>query len=90
MYIENVVVGKPIYSPEFLFAIDMNDWMKNELEKTHFTNERYLPQIMIDIGLVGSKREVRKNRPELCVSLEEIKFFEVKWGKRKLWVQVGE
>jgi hypothetical protein len=89
-YIENIVIGKPVYSPEFLFGLDMDDWMRNELEKTHFTNERYFPQIMIDIGLISSKREVRKNRPELCISLNEVTFFEVKWGKRKLWIQVGE
>lgn len=89
MYIENVVVGKPIVNEYQIFAIDINDWEKNEKEKTLYTDERYLPKIMVDCGIVKSISEVRRNKPQLCIVLNSLDFIELKWGKRKLWIIVG-
>lgn len=50
-YIENVVIGKTISTPEFMFATDNKDWLYNESEKTYYTDERFLPKILVDLGI---------------------------------------
>ena len=47
MYIENIVIGKPIASPVDMFALDELDWENVEKEKTYFTEERFLPKILV-------------------------------------------
>lgn len=47
MYAENIVIGKPIVEPSSMFAKDKNDWINVEKEKTYFTNERFLPRILV-------------------------------------------
>ena len=34
MYIENIIIGKPIVEPSIMFATDEDDWNKIEKEKT--------------------------------------------------------
>lgn len=89
-YIENVVIGKPLVDIHELLAKDLEDWNNVELEKTLFTEERFLPKILVEAGLVGSTSEVRRNKPELVITLDKIDFVELKWGKRRLWIVVGE
>ena len=43
MYIENIVIGKPVVDLQQLFAADEDDWDRTEKEKTYFTEERFLP-----------------------------------------------
>ena len=50
-YIENIVIGKPLINVEELFALNKEDYINNEKEKTYFTEERYLPRILVDIGI---------------------------------------
>lgn len=88
--IENVVIGKPLVEPWELFAYDKEDWERVEKEKTFFTEERFLPRIMKDVGIVSSVSEVRRNRPELCINLDKLDFMHIKWGKKHLFVLVGE
>ena len=88
--IQNVVIGKPLVNPAQLFANDENDWGKNEKPNTLFTNERFLPRILVETGIAKSTTEVRKNRPELVKVLTDVDFFRVKWGKKFLWIAVGE
>lgn len=89
-YIENIVVGKLLVEPECLFAYDYTDWEYVEKEKTLFTQERYLPKIMVECGIVKSANEVRRNQPKLCITLgNSPDFKEIKWGKRKLWIAIG-
>ena len=38
MYIENIVIGKPIVEPFIMFATDEDDWIKFEKEKTYYTD----------------------------------------------------
>ncbi len=92
MYIENIVIGKPICSPESMFAKNKEDWETIEEEKTYFTDERYLPRILVDLGFYPSISEIRRNKPELMINLNDIDFIDelkVK-KKRKLWILVGE
>ena len=89
MYIENIVIGSPIVSEESMFSADAEDWTNNEKQKTIYTDERFLPKILVDIGIAPSISEVRRNKPSLMCNLNTLDFFEVKWGKRKVWVLVG-
>ena len=86
----NVVIGKPLVDPKTLLALDDFDWKNNEQPQTLFTETRYLPAVMKESGVVQSTSEVRKNRPDLNISLENPDCLWVKWGKKRLYVIVGE
>lgn len=86
----NVVVGKPLVPPQSLLALDEQDWKNNEQPQTLFTESRYLPAILKEAGVVSSTSEVRKNKPELNISLEYPDCLWVKWGKKKIYIVVGE
>lgn len=86
----NVVIGKPLVNPKTLLALDDLDWKNNEQPQTLFTETRYLPAVMKEAGVVQSTSEVRKNRPDLNISLENPDCLWVKWGKKRLYVIVGE
>lgn len=105
MYIENIVVGMPIVEPAIAFSFsnknedemdncsyDIDDWETTEKEKTYFTNERFLPRILVDIGIYPSVSEIRRNKPELMVTLDKIEFIDcLKVSKKhKVWILVGE
>ena len=90
MVFQNVVVGEPVCKPWLMFGYNEVDWEENEKTYTLFTNERFLPKILVEAGLVKSISEVRRNKPELVRTLDKVDFLEVKWGKRKLFIQVGE
>ena len=92
MYIENIVIGKPVVDLQQLFAADEDDWDRTEKEKTYFTEERFLPRILVDIGIYPSISEIRRNKPQLVVTLDHSDFIdEVKVSKkRKLWIVIGE
>lgn len=89
-YVENVVVGKPLIQPSEIFALNSDDWMVNEKEKTVWTEERSLPVIMKELGIVSSISEVKRNKPQLCIQLDKLDYVEIKWGKRRLFILVGE
>lgn len=92
MYIENVVIGKPIASEKEIFSIDNNDWETIEKDKTYYTNERFLPRILVDIGVYPSISEIRRNRKDLMITLDKLDFIDkLKVAKKKyLWILVGE
>ena len=88
--IENVVIGTPLCSTVYLLSTgEADDWVE-EFDKTHFTRERFLPQILKDIGFVKSTSEIKRNRPDLWVELKGPDCFWVKLGKKRLYVVVGE
>ena len=86
----NVVIGNPIVSASSLLAIDERDWEENEKEITLFTETRFLPSIMKEAGIVQSTGEVRRNKPELCITLDKLDCINLKWGKKFLFIVVGE
>lgn len=88
-YIENVVIGIPIVDITHFLGKNIEDWENIEKEKTFFTEERYLPNILLELGIVKSKGEIRRNKPELMINLDYLDFKEIKWGKRKLFILVG-
>ena len=86
---KNVVVGEPIVAVQELLALDENDWETNEKADTLFTDNRFLPAIMKEAGIVKSTSEVRKNKPELMITLDNLDCLWVKWGKKFLFIVVG-
>ena len=89
--IQNVIVGRPLIgTPAELFGSSLEDWVLNESEVTLLTEERFLPRILVEAGIAKSTSEVRRNRPDLWRELNELDFFQVKWGKKFLWILVGE
>ena len=91
-YIENIVIGTPIVSPKSMFASSDDDWNAIEKEKTYYTNERFLPRILVDLGIYPSVSEIRRNKPQLVKSLDNLDFIDGLKArkKRKLWILVGE
>ena len=88
---QNVIVGTPLPgTPAELFGSSTIDWVINEHNQTLFTEERVLPRMMKEAGIVKSTSEVSRNRPEVQRSLDKLDFFQVKWGKKFLWILVGK
>ena len=75
-YIENIVIGKPIAESQQMFALDENDWSRIEQEKTYYTDERFLPRILVELGIYPSISEIRRNKPNLMVSLDNVDFID--------------
>lgn len=92
MYVENIVIGNPIINPSIMFGKDEDDWNSVEKEKTYFTEERFLPRILVDIGIYPSINEIRRNKPELMITLDKLDFIDcLKVSKkRRVWILVGE
>jgi len=88
-HIENIIVGTPEIHPHHFFAYNEADWNDKESKLTKQTDERFLPRILVDLGIAKSTSQVRKNRPELFIELNEPDFLEVKWGKQFLWIMVN-
>ena len=89
-HIENIVIGKPIVPIETMFAINKEDWEKNEKEKTLFTETRFLPKVLVEANIVPSINEVKRNKPQFMKELTTLDFIEIKWGKKKVFILVGE
>ena len=87
-HIENIVIGRPIAEPKEFFAIDNKDWEEIEKDKTLFTEERFLPKILVELGIYKSINEIRKNKPELVKELNEMDYIDkLKVSKKKfLWI----
>lgn len=88
--IQNIVIGTPLVDPSLLIAFNKDDWENNEKSQTLFTEERNLPTLLKEAGIVPSISEVRRNRPELMIRLETPDCLWVKWGKKKIYIIVGE
>lgn len=86
----NAVIGTPLVDPATLLSYDKEDWEKVEKVQTLFTNQRFLPALLKEVGIAPSTNEVRRNRPDLVVALDKPDCFWVKWGKKKLYIVVGE
>lgn len=91
-YIENVVIGNIDTCESDLFAYDEKDWCQNEVDKTYYTNERFLPKILVALGIYPSVSEIRRNKPDLMVTLSAKDFIsKLKVAKKRyLWIAIGE
>ena len=80
---QNVVIGNPIIPASQL-------WEENEKDQTLFTKTRFLPAVMKEAGIVKSTGEVIRNRKDLVITMDHPDFMEIKWGKKRLFIVVGE
>ena len=87
---QNVIIDTPLVHPSHLFAFNEQDWEENEKDNTLTTSERFLPRILVEAGLVKSTSEIKRNKPEFWITLEKTDFLEIKWGKKRLFICVGE
>jgi dienelactone hydrolase len=60
--IQNIVIGKPLVEPWSLISYNKKDFEKNDKEYTMFTEERFLPTLLVNAGIVKSKSEIKRNR----------------------------
>ena len=90
-YVENIVIGKLLIDEANLFAFSNEDWVENEQYLTYWTNERFLPRILVELGFYPSISEIRRNKPELVKTLDSVDFFKLKVKKKRyVWIAVGE
>lgn len=90
-HIENIVTGTPLVNPSELFSSDIIDWEVNECNQTYYTEERYLPRILVDLGIYPSVSEIKRNKPELMIALDKPDFIQIKPKKKiLLWILIGE
>lgn len=87
MYIENIVIGKPIVDLWQLLGEGIND--KSYEDVTVYDTERFLPRLLAKYGIMQSVSEVRRNKPELVKTLDKLDFLEIKIGRKKVWIVVG-
>ena len=85
----NVVIGEPLIDAWQLISLSKDDFEKNDKRYTLFTNERFLPAVLVEAGVVKSKSEVRRNKSDLCITLDKPDCLWVKWGKHKIYIIVG-
>lgn len=86
----NIVIGKTLVEPWSLISTTKEEFEQFDKRDTLFTEERFLPAILVEAGVVKSRSEVKRNKPELCISLNNLDCFWVKWGKQRVWIVVGE
>lgn len=90
-HIENIVIGKPLVTPAELFSKNIVDWGIIECYQTYYTEERYLPRILVNLGIYPSVSEIRRNKPELMITLDKPDFIQIRPKKKiPLWILVGE
>ena len=88
--IQNIVIGKPLVEPWSLISLSEEDFKKNDKEYTMFTKERFLPTLLVNAGIVKSKSEVKRKKPEFWITIDKLDCLWVKWGKNKIYIIVGE
>lgn len=78
-----VVIGTPLVS---VSEIGLSCCPNNTIH----TEERFLPNILVQLKIFASKSEVKKNRPELSKHLEKMDLCTLKFGHRVVDIVVGE
>lgn len=86
----NIVVGKPLVSAWKLMSETEEDFETFDKRDTLFTEERFLPAVLVEAGVSSSRSEVRRNRPDLCITLDKPDCLTIKFGKNFVFVVVGE
>lgn len=85
-YIENIVLNNtPLDAFTLLSNGSILDW-NMELERTLLTEERFLPRILVELGVTKSTSEIKRNRKDLFITLPIGQYNEFKLGKRKFFI----
>ena len=69
---------------------DLATILTSEIPIKHIDNDGNLVEDTINFNVFKSRTQLRKNRPDLLKKLDSLDFLELKIGKRKFWVLVGE
>lgn len=77
--IRDIVIGKPLVNIEVL-----------GIENPYYTENRQLHEILIELGVFKSKQQIKKNRPDLIKELNELDCIDLKVGKNRFYIVVGE
>ena len=88
--VHNIVIGIPLVPAWKLLSDSEEDFENFDKRDTLFTDERFLPAALVEAGVSNSRSEIRRNRPDLCVRLDKPDCFNIKIGKKFLYVVVGE
>ena len=62
----NIIIGKPLVEPWTLISSSQEEFKQFDERDTLFTEERFLPAVLVEAGIVKSRGEVKRNKPELC------------------------
>lgn len=81
--VENIIIGTPLVSLESL-GIDINT------QDTVFDTERFLPKLLVKYGIAPSISEIKRNKRNLVKNLDKPDFGLIKFGKKRVWIVVGE
>ena len=57
----NIVIGKPLVEPWKLISSSKEEFENFDKRDTLFTNERFLPAILVEAGIVPSRGEINLN-----------------------------
>ena len=69
---------------------DLAKILTSEIPIKHINDDGNLVEDSINFSVFQSRTQLRKNRPELLKTLDSLDFIEIKIGKRKFWILVGE
>lgn len=86
--IHHIVIGKPLVDLWMLLGENKED--TSFLENTVFEEDRNLANLLVKHKFMPSKNEIRRNKPQLMITLEKPDFFEIKIGRKRVWIIVGE
>lgn len=84
----NIVIGNPVCEPWQMFSKSVEEWERDDKKQTLFTDTKFLPAVLVEAGIVKSISEVRRNKPELMINLNNTDFLEIKWGKKRVFIQI--
>lgn len=86
-HIETIVIGNPLVPLWMLLGVNEED--KSFEETIVYDTDRYLPRLLAKYGFTKSASEIRRNRKDLDVQLNNPDFLEIKLGKKRITVIVG-
>lgn len=86
-HIETIVIGKTLVPLWMLLGNDeSDDSFKDTLV---YDSDRYLPRLLAKYGFSKSASEIKRNRKDLDITLNNPDFLEIKLGKKRINVIVG-
>lgn len=88
--IQNIVIGKPLVPAWSLISTTEEEFNTFDVKYTLFTEERFLPALLVEAGIAPSRSEVRRNRSDLYKTLDTIDCLQIKYGKHFLFIAVGK
>ena len=69
--IQNIIIGKPLVEPWKLVSESEQEFNTFDIRDTLFTENRFLPSALVEAGIVKSISEVKRNKPDLCITLDK-------------------